>query len=471
MAPAQPARRANSHTGPGLPRNVAREPLPIYIMPSRIQQGWGDVAEIARASAVLHRAGFPLYSLEPPREGDAAPPRKDPRVELRSPRDERWLGFPPVRRLARPIGKGRAAILITWWGMAGRRSDREGSPVPGPYAPAVESIVAAHPPGAVLILSLEEFAFSAGSRESSRESFRQAGWTEARGERHLRTPEGRRRIGRYHRAFVTARGGDAPEVLHLVGTFAANPAGVREFPFLVEVGPYAISRRRPVPPRSSPRREVLWYASASGSESLLAPLLRALGEQEGAPWTLSVRTNEVTRQPLLSRGNSIASSSVRLEWLPPLPGASWERRLRSARLLIVGGGQSLVDAVASGRPLLYFNGTLGGEGSSPVRAYRREKLLTLTRAMRARGAPPGLVRDLLDFADGRNVRPILARALGMPAWSKGWDAFYQSAPWPPVDLPAPRADGGRYLVDVCREFARGRLSARDLVASRRAGAV
>lgn len=424
----------------GAPPARLSPPVPkvrVYLLPCRVQQGWGDLQELSRAAWALHRAGFPLVYLEG-RNGRAAP-RKDPRIVPFDPEAAGPVVFPPVLRRPRPFPSGRAIVLTSWWGLSARREDSRGDPLPGGVEQAVSRVVRAHGERQVLHVSLEEFASDQTSREVFEEGLRQAGLGAEHRRRALHSEEGRRWVRRYHDAFVRARAGEREEVLHLTGSFAARRRSLTEFPFLLPVGPFGsgqpgrrvLVRPLPRPARPPPparEASVIWYASPSSSlefasRSLLPGLARL---------PRSVRLEVRAGSEAIERWKGLpVPPSIRPIWLPELSLRSWTRRWRAADLRIASGSQSLVDAVHEARPFLYFNGYVVGQDRRTW-AFRREKLLSLLHALRERRGGSALARDLERFADGRDVAGVLRRALTSAAW---------------------RSSAGRLLADVSREIS------------------
>lgn len=467
-----------------LRQNGGRRRPVVYLLPCRVQQGWGDVVEMARASRALAGAGFPLLYLTEGTPTPQLPQRGDPRAVPVDPGSVRWAGFPRVTRIGRPLGGQPAIVLATWWGMTARRTDSEGGPVPGVFAERVERIVTSHRGWGVLHVSLEEFGSGASSRTASREALRQAGYDPPRIARYLASAEGKAWRLRYHQAFVAARGGDREDVLHLAGAFSRSPGASREFPFMIEVGPYGFPRSPPcrAPTLRGSRKRVLWYASPEDSYSFAQELLAPRGSTAVSRVRFEIRLGSRDRGELerwvMGSGEAPRNSPERGPGAPrpevmvlPVQGAGeWRRRMASADVVIAGGSQSLVEALARARPFLYFNGRMRGLTGDRSRAFRREKLLSLTRAMRTRGVPRDLVRDLLAFADGFEPARVLERALHAAEWREGLSPLFDPAAWPPWDLPPLRRDGGTYLVDVAQRFARGEAPVPDLVRSLRAEA-
>lgn len=432
--------------------------LPVYVFPVRIQQGWGDVQEMANACWALarHSRQCELLSLRDP----VGSGRADRRAQYVDPSDAGPVRFPPVRRVERPTGHGRAVILATWWGTTARRHDAEGSPLPGTLEPAVEAVRRAHSSDPTLIVSLEEFASDQSSREALGEAMRQAGWSSRKRGVQLRSTTGQKELELYHRTYTLARGGERGDVLHLVSTFSPGAAGLQEFPFLVPVGPFA---RRTSPRTSGPRpspgpTRIVWYASPASSAGFARSLFLALKEG-GSPVHLLIRPGTDARVPWPPS----LDPKITLEFAPALPEESWRARWRNADLRIASGSQTLVETVLMGRPFLYFNGIVQGPGEAP-RAFRREKLLSLTRALRSAGVAESVIGDLENFADGQNLAEVLQRALGSVRWRRELQRGMSRLP---VGLPPDRRDGGRFLSRTVSAFAEHPGDAESFVAGLR----
>ena len=443
--------------------------VPVYLLPCRIQQGWGDLQELSRAAWALHRAGFPLIYLEG-RKGRARP-RAYARVAPFDPGAAGPVVFPPVLRRSRPFPSGRALVLTSWWGLSARGEDARGDPLPGGIDRAVSRVVRAHGEGQVLHVSLEEFASDQTSREAFEEVLRQAGGGEELRRRALRSAEGKRWVRRYHEAFVRARAGERDDVLHLTGSFDPRRRSLAEFPFLLPVGPFGAApteRRAPTrpphrpehPPRPARRATVIWYASPSSSFEFarrsLVPGLARLPLYV----RLEVRAGSEARK---NWRELTVPSSIRFRWLPELSRKAWERHWRAADLRIASGSQSLVDAVHEAGPFLYFNGWVVGQDGRTW-AFRREKLLSLLQALREHRGGSALARDLERFADGRDVEGVLRRALTSPAWRSSAGRLLGAVS---REVSSPERSGDAVVVDAARLLSSPSLDVRSLVRSLR----
>jgi hypothetical protein len=140
----------------------------------------------------------------------------------------------------------------------------------------------------------------------------------------------------------------------------------------------------------------------------------------------------------------------------PLREPTWQRRLEQAALRIVTGSRTLLEALELGGPFLYFNGVFG---RGPARRrHRPEKIVELLAVVRNAGWPTDLCGDLADFARGRRVQEVTARAADGEG---GWRRFPS---WPrPSGFAAGFEDAGPLLVRFARELAGGGFSSAELV--------
>ncbi len=417
--------------GPDRPRPA------IYLLPAVVGGGWGDIEEVlavgrqlvARGQRVrwYRAAGHPL-------------PRGLPGP---------WP-WPPIDRSGSPGPPGTPAITVTAsWGLSA--APEEG----GPWAREVREIEAVHGAERTLHVSLEEFARTLTSRAAERERLREGGVPR----RAISTgPSFARRARLFHREYARYRGFDRPRVLHLFPTFRPDRAFAREFASAVMTGPIPADppgRRR----SRSPARERrwLWYASPSSAERI-APRVRA-GLGSSRP---RVRLRVVTPRPWgPAEGIDVL--------LGPLPGARWRREWDRAELRIVTGSRTLLEALADGRPFLYFNG-IRGEGRK-VRRHRPEKIARLLAAARDAGVAADLRRDLSDFARGRRVEEVVRRAHRREgSWAR-FPARWGGARFPepfrdPVELIARLAQGLAKDPDAAGWVARARAAAPGRTGSR-----
>ncbi|MHB1435871.1 MAG: hypothetical protein ACYCPN_03025 [Thermoplasmata archaeon] len=394
----------------------------IYLFPAVVGGGWGDIEEVLAVGRQLvargHRVRYYRSAGHPPPRGLPGP--------------WRW---PPCDRPRRPGPPGTPALTVTpSWGLSA--APEEG----GPWAQEVREIEAVHGAKRTLHVSLEEFARTLTSREAEAERRREGGVPR----RSIRTGPSFGRLARFfHREYARYRGFDRPRVLHLFPTFRPDRAFAREFGSVVMTGPIpADPPDAPRPSRTSSReRRWLWYASPSSAERL-APRVRA-GLAEARP---RVRLRVVTPRPW--------GSPEGIDLLPgPLPGPRWREEWDRAELRIVTGSRTLLEAMADGRPFLYFNG-IRGEGRR-VRRHRPEKIARLLEAARDQGVAADLRRDLSDFARGRRIEEVVRRAHRREG---GWARFPDR--WGVARFPAPFGDPAELIDRIARGLAREPEAAR-----------
>jgi hypothetical protein len=318
----------------------------------------------------------------------------------------------------------------------------------GPWEDEVRDLEAAYGPERTLHVSLEEFARTWSLARESRERFREGGVpSRALGERRRAETAADRAL--FREAFRNFRAFDRPNVLHLYATLHPDPAFRREFPAAVQVGPlWPGSAVRPSR-RTIARREWVWYASPASAEAIADPVVAALADQQ-PPVHLFVRSP----RPWRTHGSD-PRVAVRVD---PLPATRWRRRFRSAELRIVTGSRTLLEAMEVGGPFLYFNGVLGAGAAR--RRHRPEKIDALLDWADRSGVPEDLRRDLADFARGRRVAAIVARAAGA---EDGWARFPKR--FPLRGFPPGLEDAGAVIVRLARALARTPDGALALVAS------
>lgn len=324
---------------------------------------------------------------------------------------------------------------------------------PGPWSEEAAEIERAYGPERTVHCSLEEFARTLTSKEETRERLREGGVPARELPARLAQAERSGEVAMFREAFRGFRAFDRPNVLHLFAGFRYDRPFQREFPEAVQVGPLWPARGS-LPGAGPSRGRWVWYASPASAEAIAARVVEGLRSvpsppdlfvRAPRPWSALVRVPgvEVRRDPLSAR--------------------QWARAFRGARLRVVTGSRSLLEALEVGGPFLYFNGVLG---TGPARRrHRPEKIVQLLDVARAAGWPAGLLSDLADFSRGRRVAPIVARAASAgDVWSR----------FPPTPLPVGFArgfeDAGTVLVRCARAFAQGGTTATDLVAETRRAA-
>jgi hypothetical protein len=259
----------------------------------------------------------------------------------------------------------------------------------------------------------------------------------------------------FRAAFRRFRAFDRPNVLHLFTTFRRDTAFAREFPDAVQTGPlwperYTRKRRRR---EGGGTAEWVWYASPASAERLAPAVLAGLATVHPPPHLFVVTPRPWKRESLHGRV-TVTSESV--------PTARWKDQFVRAELRIVTGSRTLLEAMELGGPFLYFNGILGR--GARVRRHRPEKLTALLDLARKAGVGASLRRDLADFARGRRVREVVARAA---TGSGGWNEF--PSRWDAGSFRPPFDNAGSLIVDLARALARPDAGASSLVRRVRSG--
>ncbi len=394
-----------------------------------------------RAGRRLAEAGFRTVLYRRP--GRPLPPSVDGPWE-----------WPRHERADRIDRRGEAALTVApMWGVSAApgRPGRLGRG--GPWELEVRDIEAAYGAERTLHVSLEEFARTRSSLEETRERLREGGVpSRLLGER-LRAERSAGEVEAFHAAYREFRAFDRPNVLHLFATFRPNARFGAEFPEAVQVGP--LRPGRPVSPAHGRRRggtrEWVWYASPASAGAIAPEVVRALRAAR-PPVRLAIRSP----RPL---PDLPASGSVRI-LTDPMPAPRWRRRFGAAELRIVTGSRTLLEAIELGGPFLYFNGVLGS--GNRRRGHRPEKIQALLEEARRLGVSRALRRDLADFARGRRITDVVARAARR---ADGWRKFptFRTRAFPP-----PYDEAGDLLVAVARRLARSPGDAPGVVARVRA---
>jgi hypothetical protein len=358
--------------------------------------------------------------------------------------------WPALTRTGRLAPRGAAAITVApAWGISAAPSRPEPFGRGGPWELEAAAIERAYGSRRTLHVSLEEFARTLTSGQESRERLREGGVRARRLASGLAVARRAGEVAQYRSAFRRFRGFDRPNVLHLFATFAPAPAFAREFPEAVLTGPLWPKGTRAR--RGAGRaREWVWYASPSSAPEIAARVARGLAKHH-PPVPLYVRA---------PRPWSVALPGFVTVATRPVPAAAWGRRFRAADVRIVTGSRTLLEAMELGGPFLYFNGVLGRGRAR--RRHRPEKIAGLLALARAQRAAPDLVRDLADFAAGRRVTEVVARA-AKPAG--GWAHFPRLRV---RGFAAPFDDAGSLVVAVARALARAPDDAEGIVARVRA---
>lgn len=428
------------------PRSRPAPGVDIYLLPTVVGGGLGDIEEVLAAGRHLERAGFALTLYR--RAGRPLPRSVD------GPFD-----WPAHARRSRILQRGRARAAVTvspCWGVSATPTRPERYGRGGAWEEECADIEHAYGPEHTLHISLEEFARTLTSWEETTERYREGGFRSRRIRALSRTAKFAREVEQFHEAFVRFRAFDRPNLLHLYATFRPSRTFAREFPEAVQCGPLSSGR-----PFSEHRRERttspqgwVWYASPASADRLLPPILAGLSAL-GTP--LIVRTprpmsapSEPTLRPLL---RSVVGS---------VPRAVWRREFDEARLRIVTGSRTLLEAIEHGGPFLYFNGLVGSR--FPHR-HRPEKIVALLELGRRQRIAPRLLRDLADFSRGRRIREIVKHAeQGQGAWRR----FPSFRPWDSGFLPG-YEDAGALVVGAVRALSRRPDEATELVREVRSG--
>jgi hypothetical protein len=403
-----------------------RPGVDVYLLPAVVGGGLGDVEQVLSAGRHLARAGFlpTLYRTG----GRPLPPGVD----------GPWA-WPALRRGSRLRPTAPVALTIaSSWGLTAEPPGPGAARRPGPWSAEVAEIERAYGPDRAAHVSLEEFARTLTPRAETVERFREGG---VRSRAIPARLDGARKAGEiasFEAAYRAARALDRPNVLPLYTTFRRSPSFARAFPETVQAGPLWPGLFRRSGRRARPGGPWVWYASPASSERIFPAVAEGLARAAPSP-RLFVRAARAWPSILPRPG-------VRLG-IAPLTRAAWHRRFAGASLRIGTGSRSLLEALELGGPFLYFNGVLGRGAAR--RRHRPEKIRSFLAEARRQGWASELVRDLADFARGRRVAAVVARA----AERRGpW-----GAPFPrlaPVGFRPPFDDAGTVLVELARSLAR-----------------
>jgi hypothetical protein len=413
----------------------------VYLFPAVVGGGLGDIEEVLAAGRRLAEVGFRVILYR--RAGHPLPRSVD----------GPWA-WPALERRTRLLRRHAAALTIApSWGVSAAPSRPGAYGRGGAWEEEARDVEAAYGVDRTVHVSLEEFARTAPSVVETRERLREGGVAARAIPARLASARSKGEVAEFHAAFRRFRGFDRPNVLHLFATFRADPSFGREFPEAVQTGPlwprrYArTSSRR----RRGRRREWVWYASPASAEAI-APALAAALARTAPDVHLFVRTPRPWSTPL-------PGGNVTLE-TRPVGARAWEQRFRAAELRIVTGSRTLLEAIEVAGPFLYFNGVLAT--GTRRRRHRPEKIAALLALGGDVGIPADLRKDLADFARGRRIGPIVARAA---VRAGGWSHFptFESAAFP-----APYEDAGELLVAVARSLGGAPEGALALVARVRA---
>lgn len=425
-----------------------RRPAPaagvdVYLFPAIVGGGLGDVEEVLAAGRRLARAGRRPFLYR--RAGRPLPPGVEGPWA--------WPGLRRVRRL-RP--EGRAALTVApAWGVSAAPPGPPPLGRAGPWAEEAADIERAYGADRTVHASLEEFARTLSVLEENRERFREGGVHARAISARLARARADGEVAAYRSAFRRFRAFDRPNVLHLFATFRRRRRFSRAYPEAVQTGPLWPGRFVPSPRGRRPaRREWIWYASPASARAIAEEVAAALAAAD-PPRRLFVRTPRPWPGAAFGPGMQVSTT--------PVAPARWRRRFGSAEVRIVTGSRSLLEALETGGPFLYFNGVLG-QGATR-RRHRPEKIVALLEIARAVGWTEDVRRDLADFARGRRAGPVVAR---VAARAGGW-----GRPRPPIralGFRPPYDDAGAVLVEAARRLARPGASASAVVGELRAAA-
>ena len=417
-----------------------RSGVDVYLFPAVVGGGLGDIAEVLDAGRWLERAGFlpRLYRAR----GHPLPPSVD------GPWD-----WPPRLRVVdelRPSAP-RALTVAPVWGVSAAPERPGAYGRPGPWAQEAAEIESAYGADRTVHVSLEEFARTYTSRRENLERYREGGVAGTVARTATRGESGRGPREEWVRAFRRFRALDRPNVVHLLSTFETSSAFRREFPEIVQVGPlwpHVYSGRTG---RTGRPDSVLWYASPASSATILDEVCEGLADA-GSTVNLAVRSSRPLSTP--------PRPGVNVSLHSAFPSRLWRPRFGSARLRIVTGSRSLLEALELGGPFLYFNGVLTVRGHR--RRHRPEKAAGLVRLFQRLHVPAEVRRDLDAFSRGLRVAEVVRRAYSEYGWRRSFPAPAE------VRRGCPRG-AGEVLVALAREWARGRTDSGTLVARLRRG--
>ena len=432
-------------TVPSADRSGPEAGVDVYLFPAIVGGGFGDIDEVLAAGRHLARAGFRPILLRS--AGRPLPPG------VAGP----WE-WPPITRRDRVARRAATALTVSpSWGVSAGPSQPGRFGRGGPWEVECREVEEAYGSDRTLHVSLEEFARTLSSRSETRERFREGGVRARDLPSRYRAARTAHEVEAFRSAFRSFRGFDRPNVLHLFATFRPDPAFAREFPEAVQTGP--LSSGRSVRPTRGARRarrprEWVWYASPASAERIAPEVIRGLAGLR-PPVRLFVRAPRpwpsVTGRP-----------GIRVVTEPGPPGP-WRARFAAADLRIVTGSRTLLEAMETPGPFLYFNGVLGrGAGR---RRHRPEKVRGWLDLARRAGVSASLRRDVADFARGRRVADVVRRAACREG---GWERFPRRLR--PTGFRPATADAARVLVRVARELARPGARAPEIVARWRSNA-
>ena len=366
--------------------------------------------------------------------------------------------WPLIERRSRVVRRGACALTIApAWGISAAPSAPGRLGRGGPWEVEAREVERAYGADRTLHVSLEEFARTLPVALETRERLREGGVPARALSARVAVARRRREDEAFRRAFERFRAFERANVLHLFATFRPDRGFAGEFPEAVQCGPLWPRRYEPRDARrlagSRPRREWVWYASPASSEAIAPEVIAGLARVDPPirlyvrtprPWTIAIPTDRV----------KVVTGEVD-------PGA-WRRRFAGAELRIITGSRTLLEALELEGPFLYFNGVLGR--GSRRRRHRPEKIVALLRLGARHGVAPALLRDLAEFARGRSVRAVVARAAARRGgWARFPRSFGRPAFAPPFD------DAGALILAAARALARRGGGAGEIVQAIRDG--
>jgi hypothetical protein len=417
-----------------------REALDVYLFPTVVGGGLGDIAEVLTVGRRLESDGHHVLLFR-------RPGRPLPR-SVEGP----WA-WPRIERVDRPVRRSRWAMTISpTWGVCAAPERRGPLGRGGEWAEEAADVGRAYGRDSTVQVSIEEFARTLTSRQQTVERYREGGVPTRTIRRRLANGELEKDAYEFHRAYRRYRGFDVPNLLHVFATFSPSRSFRSEFPEAVQTGPIRYPRRRgfhlPHRPRAT---HWVAHATAPSSSRLLVPVARTL-RREGSRIRLEVRGGPPA--PGLDADGPLWTN------LPELTQPRWERKFRSADLRIVTGSRTLIEALEHGGPFLYFNGAMGA--GAATRRHRPEKIDRLMSVWREARVSRQLRRDLADVSRLRRVDEVVRRALSDSRWRASFPAGIPTRGF------APPFDRGEELIATVARSLPGR-AAPDLVASVRAG--
>ncbi|HEY6237597.1 MAG TPA: hypothetical protein VIZ68_00230 [Thermoplasmata archaeon] len=416
--------------------------MDVYLFPSVVGGGRGDVEEVLIVGRRLARAGAPVYLLRGP--GRRLPTGIDAS-----------FAWPPHRKITVPARTRARAITVSSYFGATAEGAR-GGPLggAGPWSEERDAVERAYGIGDTLHVSLEEFARTGSARWHAEERWREGGMNRRDRIARRSTPEGRRDLVEFRALYRKFRAFDRSNLLALFPGFLPSGAFARECPESVQCGPLWPSppqpRYRPGPAGAA--RSVVWYAGPSSSGRIAGPVLEGLASAR-VPVRMTVRSS----RPMVLR----PSGPIRVDVVGSLPSPAWAARWRRADLAIVSGSRTLLEAIERGVPFLYFNGLLGR--GPATRRHRPEKIVGLLRWLRAEHAPLRVRRALSEFSRGRRVPDSVRAALTARGRGTWVPRRSRSSAYPPGF-----GDAGTLIESLARRFGGEPIDAPSLVRSVRA---